>query len=114
MKQLLIVLLAFLILGFLGVSAFGETGNPYPPPRARTENGMGPSGDIRASVPSGGEMIADLLLVRPFAIAAYLVGIGVSVVATPFAVPSGTTTQVTDKLLKEPFDFAFRRPLGEF
>lgn len=63
-------------------------------------------------VPSGGAMMMDLLIVRPVAMAAVVLGAAVSVVATPFAAASGTTYEVYGRLVNEPFDFAFCRPLG--
>jgi hypothetical protein len=113
MKYLSIVLTAFLFLGLLNAAVYGETRNPYPPPQSTTVNGSSTMSQVRPA-PEGDAIIADLLLVRPFNIAAYLAGIGIAIVATPFTLVSGTTRQVYGKLVGEPFDYAFQRPLGEF
>jgi hypothetical protein len=113
MKHLSLILTVFLFLGCLNAAAYGETFNPYPPPRSTSANGGGNASQVRSG-PDGEAIIADLLLVRPFSIAAYLAGIGIAIVATPFTFASRTTMQVYDKLLNEPFDYAFQRPLGEF
>jgi hypothetical protein len=113
MKHLSIILTVFLFLGCVNAAVYGETFNPYPPPRSTSVNGVGSASQVRSG-PDGEAIVGDLFLVRPFSILAYLVGIGMAVVATPFTLASGTTYQVYDKLLNEPFDHAFQRPLGEF
>jgi hypothetical protein len=58
-------------------------------------------------------MAVDAVLVRPISIAAFFLGTALSIVATPFALASGSTGQVYRTLVAEPFNFAIRRPLGE-
>lgn len=67
----------------------------------------------RRAVPSGEAMVADVLLLRPIGIVALAFGAAVSIVATPFALASGTTPEVYGRLLSDPFCFVFCRPLGE-
>lgn len=63
----------------------------------------------------GGEVIvADAVVVRPVGIAAIVFGACMAIVATPFALASGSTGKVYQKLVAEPFNFTFTRPLGEF
>ncbi len=62
---------------------------------------------------SGEAMIADVLVVRPVTLVALVLGTGISIVATPFALISGTTREVYGRLVAEPFDFMVNRPLGE-
>ena len=62
---------------------------------------------------SGEAMIADVLIVRPITFAALIAGAAVSIVATPFALASGTTREVYGRLVEDPFDFMVLRPLGE-
>ncbi len=64
--------------------------------------------------PTGGAMIADLLIVRPISFIGLVIGSGLSIIATPFALVSGTTGPVYERLVVEPFDFTVCRPLGEF
>ena len=63
--------------------------------------------------PDGAAMVVDTIVVRPASFAALVIGAGMSIVATPFALASGSTKEVYGKLIREPFDFTFRRPLGE-
>ena len=56
---------------------------------------------------------ADLLLSRPGGLVATAVGAAVLVVTLPFSLLSGTTNEAAQKLVVEPADHTFRRPLGE-
>jgi hypothetical protein len=56
---------------------------------------------------------ADLLLSRPGGLVATAVGAAVLVVTLPFSLLSGTTNEAAQKLVGEPADYTFRRPLGE-
>ena len=62
--------------------------------------------------PGGGVMIADLVMVRPLGFAALVIGAAASILATPFALASGSTGKVYDKLVVEPYQFSVCRPLG--
>ena len=64
------------------------------------------------STPDGGIMLVDLFLVRPLGFAALLIGTATSIVATPFALASGSTGKVYDKLVVEPYQFTVCRPVG--
>lgn len=68
--------------------------------------------EAQPMVPSGEAMVVDLLIVRPFSFAALVFGAAVSIVATPFALASRTTPEVYGRLLGEPYDYTFCRPLG--
>jgi hypothetical protein len=63
---------------------------------------------------TGSTMTADLLLVRPLGIVATVLGCAVFVVSLPFSALGGNTKQATQKLVKEPAEFTFTRPLGSF
>ncbi len=54
----------------------------------------------------------DILILRPMGLVSCAVGIGVSVVALPFAATTGAGAEVGDKLITEPFEYTFRRPIG--
>jgi len=64
--------------------------------------------------PSEEAMIVDLFLVRPLGFLGLVIGTGVSIVATPFALASRSTGPLYERLVVEPFDFTLRRPLGAF
>jgi hypothetical protein len=99
MKKVLISLF-ILVSFFCSVPAlYGQTDMGYAPGK---EN----------ETPAGEAMIADVLIARPIGFVALVVGTGVSIVATPFALVTGTTHEVYGKLVADPFNFTVRRPLG--
>jgi hypothetical protein len=59
-------------------------------------------------------MTADLILVRPPSFVGLAIGFGVSILATPFALVTGTTGPVYRRLVVEPYRFTVCRPLGAF
>jgi hypothetical protein len=63
---------------------------------------------------SGSTMTADLILVRPLGIVATVLGCAVFIVSLPFSALGGNTKQASQKLVKEPAEFTFTRPLGAF
>ena len=62
--------------------------------------------------PSFSSIFFDILFLRPAGIVALGLGCGAAVVAIPFSLPSGSSPQVCQKLIVDPFDFTFLRPLG--
>jgi len=64
--------------------------------------------------PEGGEMIYDFLIVRPLGIIATAVGSIFYVVSLPFSALGDNVDAAREKLVKDPFNFTFKRPLGEF
>ena len=64
------------------------------------------------SEPGGGAMLADLFMVRPLSFAALVIGTAASIVATPFALASGNTGKVYEKMVVEPYRYTVCRPLG--
>jgi hypothetical protein len=62
--------------------------------------------------PSGDLILADLFMVRPLGLAAIVIGAAASVVATPFALASGSPGAVYEKLVADPFRYTITRPLG--
>lgn len=63
---------------------------------------------------SGSAMTADFVLVRPLGIVATVLGCAVFIVSLPFSALGGNTKQASQKLVKEPAEFTFTRPLGAF
>ena len=63
--------------------------------------------------PTGGEMLADTLLVRPVAIVGTLLSTTAFVITLPFSVLGGNVDEAAQSLVAEPFQYAFIRPLGE-
>jgi hypothetical protein len=61
-----------------------------------------------------GAMTADLVLTRPVGLAAIVAGTAVFVLSIPFSVIGGNTGQAWQKLVMDPIEYTFVRPLGEF
>ncbi len=57
-------------------------------------------------------VVTDVLVVRPVGAAGLVLGTAGTIVAIPVAVPSGNMNKVSDTLVRKPYDFTFRRPLG--
>jgi hypothetical protein len=62
----------------------------------------------------GGAMIYDLIIVRPISAVGTLASTAAYVLSLPFSALGGNSDQAAEKLVKEPFEFTFQRPLGEF
>jgi hypothetical protein len=56
----------------------------------------------------------DLVLARPLGIVATVIGSAVFFVSLPFTIPSGSVSHTGAVMVGEPFNFTFRRPLGDF
>ncbi|UCF92323.1 MAG: hypothetical protein JSW39_29330 [Desulfobacterales bacterium] len=69
---------------------------------------------FEAEDPSAGSMMFDFVFVRPVGMASVVVGSVFYVVALPFAALGGNADMAGEKLVKEPFNYTFSRPLGEF
>lgn len=63
--------------------------------------------------PSASAILFDVLLVRPLGIASIAIGSAVFIVGLPFTLPTNSVRLSAKKLVGEPFDFTFRRPVGE-
>lgn len=64
--------------------------------------------------PQGDTMVGDMVIIRPIAIACLALSSVTYVFALPFAALGGNTDEATQKMVKDPFNYAFRRPLGDF
>jgi len=64
--------------------------------------------------PSGGAMIFDFCVVRPVGLIATAVGAVAFVVSWPFSALGDNSDVASQKLIKEPAAYTFKRPLGEF
>lgn len=63
--------------------------------------------------PGADEAAADLLIARPGGLAATVLGTAVFIVGLPFTLISGSTEQAAQKLVVEPAQYTFTRPLGQ-
>ena len=64
--------------------------------------------------PSGGEMMYDVIVVRPIGIAATIVGSVFYVISLPFSLLGQNSAEAGEALVKKPAAYTFKRPLGEF
>jgi hypothetical protein len=65
-----------------------------------------------SSEPTGGEMMAELLM-RPFMLVGTVLTTATFIVTSPFSALGGNFGEAFDKLVKEPAAYTFTRPLGE-
>jgi len=63
---------------------------------------------------SGSLMVFDVLLARPLGIVATTLGAAVWIVSLPFSAMGGNSKTAYRKLIAEPANYTFKRPLGEF
>ncbi len=57
-------------------------------------------------------MMFDLVVYRPAGIALTAIGTALFIVSVPFTLAGGNTDEAAEKLVREPFNFTFARPLG--
>jgi hypothetical protein len=55
----------------------------------------------------------DLLLIRPVAFSAIIVGSAIYIISLPFTLPTGNVNLTGRKLVIEPWKYTFSKPLGE-
>jgi hypothetical protein len=63
--------------------------------------------------PTGGEMMADAFLMRPFMLVGTVVTTATFIVTLPFSLLGGNVGDSAQKLVVEPAKYTFVRPLGE-
>ena len=61
---------------------------------------------------SGEGMMVDLVVLRPFGLAATALGTAVFIASLPFTLPTLSVKQAAKKLIAEPAKYTFARPLG--
>ena len=69
---------------------------------------------LKNKEPSGGAMIYDMVVIRPIGLAATAIGTVFWLVSSPFSASGDNFDTATEKLVKEPAAYTFKRPLGEF
>ncbi len=62
---------------------------------------------------SAEQMFIDFLLLRPLGIAATAVGTAMFIVSLPFSAAGGNVKEAFCKMMAEPAQFTFTRPLGD-
>ena len=64
--------------------------------------------------PSGGDMLLDMVLLRPLMLVGTAVGAVSFVVTLPFSALGGNVGDAAETLVVEPAQYTFVRPLGEY
>ena len=62
--------------------------------------------------PTGGEMFADAVVVRPLTLGASALGALAWVVTLPFSIPAGNANQSGKAWVADPLKYTFMRPIG--
>lgn len=63
--------------------------------------------------PTGGTMLADAFMVRPFMLVGTILGGATFIVTLPFSLLGGNSKEAAKSLVMEPAMYTFVRPLGE-
>ena len=63
---------------------------------------------------SDADVIGDVILARPAGLLAIVAGSAVFVVSLPFSLPTGSVPKVAQRLILDPVEFTFVRPVGNF
>ena len=72
------------------------------------------AGETDTPRPVTGDAIAvDLLIARPLGLVATVLGTSIWIVGLPFTLINGSTGQAAQKLIVEPAEYTFTRPLGK-
>jgi len=69
--------------------------------------------DMVNEEPTGGTMLADAFMVRPFMLVGTIVGTVTYIVTLPFSLMGGNSREAAKSLVMEPAMYTFARPLGE-
>ena len=65
------------------------------------------------SRPTGGKMLADVVMVRPFMLVSTVLTTATFIVTLPLSALGGNVGESAEKLVKEPAAYTFTRPLGD-
>lgn len=68
----------------------------------------------QTETPDGMAMVADFVALRPVGIISLATGYAVFVLSSPFSALGGNIATAWDKLVVEPAEYTFKRPLGCF
>ena len=69
---------------------------------------------VYRSEPTGKAMLGDALVVRPLSMVCLAVTSVVFLVGWPFAAAGGNSEEAKQALLRDPVQYTFKRPLGNF
>jgi hypothetical protein len=69
--------------------------------------------DNSSKDPSIGEVLGDILWIRPLGVIGTLMGATAYVISLPVTAPLKKTNEASQILIKDPYNYYFKRPLGE-
>jgi hypothetical protein len=64
--------------------------------------------------PTSGDMLADVLMIRPFSLISTVAGTVVFIVSSPLSAIGGNLGEAANTLVAEPFKYTFARPVGVY
>lgn len=124
MKKCALIVLCLVAIWSLTSVSFGISQEyPQAPPRTieqaapQADNSPSPQGQAQPQVQQqtgqSDYVLFDIMILRPAGLIACLTGIGASIIALPFALPSGSQSEVVKTLIVEPCSYTFVRPVGQ-
>lgn len=69
---------------------------------------------VFAKEPTATDIVPDVLLVRPVGLVSIVVGAVIFVISLPVAIPTGSVGNVGRRLMGDPAEYTFVRPVGDF
>jgi hypothetical protein len=69
--------------------------------------------DNSSTNPSVGEVVGDILWIRPLGVIGIVMGATAYVISLPVTAPLKKTNEASQILIKDPYNYYFKRPLGE-
>jgi hypothetical protein len=97
-KKVIIGLLVLVAISLIQMPAYAGTPTKY-------------STQSRGNIPLDATLF-DVLILRPMGIVSCVLGAATTLVAFPFAFTTGAGSEVGDKLITEPVEWTFQRPIG--
>ena len=70
--------------------------------------------ELSSEEPSGIAMVFDFFALRPLGFLTFLGGTAFFIISTPVHAMGGNTETAAKKLVQDPAEFTFQRPLGHF
>ncbi len=112
----IILLLSFILVH--SAPALAQNGSPPPSPFNHSQtlserHTMLHDTILEEEAPPGEFVLLDALVMRPLGLAALGVGLAGSIVILPFTAFTDSGSIVGESLIKKPFDYTFRRQLGD-
>ncbi len=117
-KTITCVILILSLILVHSAPVLAQSGSPPPSPFDRSQNlserhTMLHDTTLDEKAPPGEFVLLDALILRPMGLAALGVGLAGSILIFPLTALTDSGSIVGKSLIKEPFDYTFRRQLGD-